>query len=154
MEHEIHNLISLHEVKHFLRVTSNIDDQLIKTLLETALFHLEGYLCRSIIQKTYEEVLTKSKTYLKHTPVLEIQSVKAQSGRDISYNLEDNVIETAASEEPLIITYKGGLFAIKIPPELKVVLMEIVLLLYDSQSARESLNSILTKFNSLRNFRL
>ncbi len=154
MEHEIHNLISLDEIKHFLRVTSDVDDQLIKTLLETALFHLEVYLCKTIIQKTYEQVLTKSKEVLTHTPVLEIQSVKTQCGNDVSYNLQDNVIEVNNNEQPLIITYKGGLFTVKIPPELKVVLMEIVSFLYNSPTARESLNSILTKFNSFRNFKL
>ena len=116
MEHEIHNLISLDEVKHFLRITSDVDDNLIKDLLETAVFYLEGYFCRGIISKTYEEVITQSKEYLKHGPIFQIESVKSKSGEDVSYNLEGNVIE-ANSDGPLIVTYKGGMFTLKIPPE-------------------------------------
>ena len=152
MEHEIHNLISLDEVKHFLRITSDVDDSLIKDLLETAVFYLEGYLCRGIIGKTYEEVVTKSKEYLKYGPIFQIESVKSKSGEDVSYNLEGNVIESN-SDGPLIVTYKGGMFTVKIPPEVKIALLEVVSHLYNS-GAKESINSILSKLNQLRSYRL
>ena len=154
MEHEIHNLISINEIKHFLRITSDIDDQLIKDLLETALFHLESYLCRSIIHKSYEQVLIKSKEILKYGPTVEIQSVETQSGNRIPYDLEENVIEVATVTEPVIVKYKAGLFSTKIPSEIKVVLMEIVSSLYNSEPGKESINLILNKFNAIRNFRL
>lgn len=151
MEHEIHNLISLDEVKHFLRVTSDVDDNLIKDLLETALFYLEGYLCRSIVQKTYEQVVTKSKEYLKNGPVWSVESVK-NSGQDVSYNLEGNIIEIE-SDQPTIVTYKGGIFTDKIPSEVKTSLLEIVSALYNSE-AKESIHSILSKLNQLKSYRL
>jgi uncharacterized phiE125 gp8 family phage protein len=154
MEQEIHNLISLDEVKHFLRTTSNVDDQLIKTLLETALFHLEAYISRAVIQKTYEQVLTQSREVLKHSPVLKVESVRNEAGKELSYNLENNIIEVEGNDKPITVTYKSGLFSGAIPSEFKVALMEIVSLLYNSGSSEESLNSILSKFSSIRNFKL
>jgi uncharacterized phiE125 gp8 family phage protein len=154
MEHEIHNLISLSEIKHFLRITSDVDDNLIKDLLETALFHLESYLCRSIIHKSYEQVLIKSKEILKYSPIIEIQSVKTQSGNRIPYSLERNVIEIATVTEPAIVKYKGGLFATQIPSEIKIALMEIVSSLYNSEPDKASISSILNQFYAIKSFKL
>lgn len=154
MEHKIHNLISIDEIKHFLRITSDVDNNLLKDLLETALFHLETYLSRGIIHTVYEQILTKPKETLKYGPALEIQNVRTESGQDIPYNLEDNVIEVSNVSEPIIVRYKGGLFSTKIPPEIKVALMEIVSFLYNSEPGKGSINRILHNFNSIRSFKL
>jgi hypothetical protein len=154
MEHEIHNLISLDEVKHFLRITSNVDDATIKALLETALFHLESYISTTIIQRKYEQILTKPKEVLKYGPVLKVESVRNEAGKELPYNLENNIIDVESNDIPIIVTYKSGLFSGSIPNEFKVALIEIVSFLYNSGSSEISLGAILSKFSAIKNFKL
>jgi uncharacterized phiE125 gp8 family phage protein len=154
MTHEIHNLISVDEIKHFLRITSNIDDNLLKDLLETAVFHLEDYLSKGIINQIYEQVLIRSKEVLKYGPISQIYNVKTASGQDISYHLQDNIIEVSYQLEPVIVRYKGGLFSKQIPPEIKIAILNIVSSLYNSEPGKVSIDTILNQFRTIRNLKL
>ena len=154
MAHEIHNLISVDEIKHCLRITSDLDNNLFKDLLEAAIFHLEAYLSRGIIHKVYKQVLTKSTEMLKYGPILEIQNVRTESGKDINYTLEDTIIEVGYLSEPIIVQYRGGLFDNKIPPEIKVIIMEIISSLYNSEPGKISIHTILNQLNTIRSYKL
>lgn len=151
MKNLIHNLIALEEVKHFLRITSGIDDKLIQVLLETAVFHLESYISQSIIQQTYEEQVSGFKETLNHSPVITVESVVDLKGQTVPYELRGDVIEIS-TDGPVLVKYKAGLFESFIPSEFKTALMLIISALYNSESP--NINMVLDQFSSLKKFKL
>lgn len=159
MENEIHNLIPLEEVKHFLRVTDNLDDKLIKTLLEGALFHLERYISQTLIQKTYSQEISasedQSQVILSHSPIVEVVSVKSEDGREINYYSNENtLVLLEKSIVPITVQYTAALFKAFLPNIFKVALLEIASYLYNSGSTKATLSSILGSFSSLKQYRL
>ncbi len=158
MENEIHNLINLDEIKQCLRITTDTDDKIIKDLLEAALFQLEKYIGKTLIQKTYEQSAfdyDDSKVNLLNRPVSEVISVESNDGQEIKYYLEKNsVILLENVKKPIKIKYVSGVFKDSLPGVFKTALMEIISYLYHSDLSQNSLDIILRNFHFLKEFRL
>ena len=158
MKNEIHNLISLDEVKRFLRVTNDTDNILIQELLEAALFYLENYVCKTLIQKTYEKECLQSdnlKITLIHAPIVEIISVESSDGKKINHSYDRNLVMFFEKlHDPIKIKYVAGLFKDSIPSIFKIALMEVISYLYNSDFSQDNLNTILNNFNCLKQYKL
>ncbi len=158
MENEIHNLINLDEIKQCLRITTDIDDKIIKDLLEAALFQLEKYIGKTLIQKTYEQSAfdyDDSKVNLLHRPVSKVISVESDDGKEIKYYLEKNsVILLENVKKPIKIKYVSGVFKNSLPSVFKIAIMEIISYLYNADLSQNSLDTILKNFHFLKEFRL
>ena len=158
MENEIHNLINLDEIKQCLRITTDTDDKIIKDLLEAALFQLEKYIGKTLIQKTYEQSAfdyDDSKVNLLNRPVSEVISVESNDGQEIKYYLEENsVILLENVKKPIKIKYVSGVFKDSLPGVFKTALMEIISYLYNADLSQNSLDIILRNFHFLKEFRL
>ena len=158
MENEIHNLINLDEIKQCLRITTDTDDKIIKDLLEAALFQLEKYIGKTLIQKTYEQSAfdyDDSKVNLLNRPVSEVISVESDDGQEIKYYLEKNsVILLENVKKPIKIKYVSGVFKDSLPGVFKTALMEIISYLYNADLSQNSLDIILRNFHFLKEFRL
>jgi len=158
MENEIHNLINLDEIKQCLRITTDTDDKIIKDLLEAALFQLEKYIGKTLIQKTYEQSAfdyDDSKVNLLNRPVSEVISVESNDGQEIKYYLEKNsVILLENVKKPIKIKYVSGVFKDSLPGVFKTALMEIISYLYNADLSQNSLDIILRNFHFLKEFRL
>lgn len=158
MENEIHNLINLDEIKQCLRITTDIDDKIIRDLLESALFQLEKYIGKTLIQKTYEQSAfdyDESKVNLLHRPVSEVISVESDDGQEIKYYLEKNsVILLENVKKPIKIKYVSGVFKNSLPSVFKIAIMEIISYLYNADLSQNRLDTILKNFHFLKEFRL
>lgn len=157
MENNIHNFISLEEIKHFLRITSDIDDKVLTTLLETALFYLEKYMSKSLVQKTYSQEIMQSdeEIRLESTPVVQILSVKLQDGTPVHYYSDNgSIVLTEKHEKAVTIEYVAGLFKDYVPSIFKFALLEIISYLYNSDHTKTPLDSILNQFNFLKKYKL
>lgn len=158
MENEIYNLISLDEIKHFLRLTTDTDNIIIKTLLETALFQLEKYIGKTLIQTTYEQDVCdcdNNKINLIHQPIAEVISVESNDGRKIHYYLEKNsIILLEGVRVPIKIKYVAGLFKTIFPSIFKIAILQIISYLYNSDHTKSSLDTTLSDFHFLKEYKL
>ena len=157
MENNIHNLISLDEIKHFLRLTSDVDDKIIITLLETALFHLERYMSQSLIQKTYSQEIIQydEEILLENGPVVKILSIETKDGSPVHYYSDNgSIVLTERHTKPVIVNYVAGLFKDILPSIFRFALLEIVLYLYNSDHTKTPLDSVLNQFNFLKKYKL
>jgi hypothetical protein len=147
----------LEEIKHFLRITSDIDDKVIITLLETALFHLEKYMSQSLIQKTYFQEIIQSdeEIRLENSPVVQILSVKLKDETPVHYYSDNGfLVLTEKHEGPVIVQYVAGLFRGFLPSIFKFALLEIISYLYHSDHTKTPLDSVLNQFNFLKKYKL
>jgi uncharacterized phiE125 gp8 family phage protein len=158
MENEIYNLIALDEVKHFLRVTTDIDNIIIKNLLKTALFQLEKYIGKTLIQQTYEQDFfdyDNNKISLIHQPIAEIISVELHDGKKINHYLENSsIILLERVQTPIKIKYVAGLFKAILPSIFKIAILQITSYLYNSDHTKYNLDTILNDFHFLKEYKL
>ncbi len=158
MENEIYNLIGLDEVRHFLRLTTNTDNIIIKTLLDTALFQLEKYIGKTLIQKTYEQDAfdcDNNKINLIYHPIAEVISVESNGGKQINHYLEKNsIILLENVQAPIRIKYISGLFKTFLPSVFKVAILQIISYLYNSDHTKSNIDTILNDFHFLKEYKL
>ena len=147
------DIISLEEVKHFLRISSDLDDQLIITLTESAIEQIEGYIGQNLLQKTYQEKLREEEIiHPKYQPCLEILSIK-EGEKNLNYLIEnDQIILLDRAKEEITLEYRAGLFKETIPSSIKHLILQLVQAFYQDPKAN-SLN-ILKNFNLFKKYKL
>ena len=143
-------MISLQEIKHFLRITCDTEDNLLNNLLNTAIFHLEEYLSQHILCKDYEIKSYESKIYLKG-PLLKVESITNSDGKLIDYTLNHHIIELHDSNQLVIIKYVAGLFENEIPDHFRIAILTIISHLYNS---KDNLQKSLENFHMLKQYKL
>lgn len=156
MSKNIHDFIPLSELKHFLRVTTSIDDALLKQLLETAQFFVENYTSQAIIKRIYtQEIFSFNKEIkLSNTPVIQVKSILDNQGNEVNYQFKDEILTILnRPTEKMTVQYVAGLFDITIPSHFKIALMQIVAQLYNGENENQLL-STLSKFNLNKQYKI
>ena len=147
-------IITLEEVKHFLRISSGLDDQLIITLIESAIEQIEGYIGQNLLQKNYQEELVGQEIiHPKYQPCLEILSIK-EGDKPLKYLIEnDQVILLERSKGKISLEYRAGLFKEEIPSSIKHLILQLVQAFYTNDPKFNALN-ILKNFNLFKKYKL
>jgi hypothetical protein len=147
-------IITLEEVKNFLRVTSDLDDQLIITLIQSALEQIEGYIGQNLLEDIYSEELQNQEIISpKYQPCLEVLSVK-EGDKNLNYLIEnDQIILLDRPKGKIKIDYRAGLFKEKfIPSSIKHLLLQLVQAFYQDPKANSL--TILKNFNLFKKYKL
>lgn len=126
-------LVSLTELKTYLRVDDTADDTLIASLLSAAEDQVENFIGYSIYHGTYEEEYEPSGIIaLHHAPCISVASIEDEDGNEYEdYEiLPQGVLKLADyGTSTLTITYEGGYETI--PEALKLAIKLIVESLYN-----------------------
>jgi hypothetical protein len=146
-------IILLEEVKHFLRISSDLDDQLITTLIESAIEQIEGYIGQNLIEKIYsEELIGQEIIHPKYQPCLEILAIKEEE-KVVNYLIEnDQIILLDRPKGKIILEYRAGLFKETIPSSIKHLILQLVQAFYQDPKAN-ALN-ILKNFNLFKKYKI
>ena len=74
----IENIWSIDQVKNYLRISHDYDDELLENLLNTAIEYAENFTGEFIYIRDFECIIRKTPNiiYLKHTQINEIESIQ------------------------------------------------------------------------------
>ncbi len=125
--------ISFEELKRFLRINGNHEDDLIETLLDSAIAYAECFIGANIVKK---EIKLKGKYSGKiklQIPILSIICTRPnRTGKDLKFVLEGNIVSVDAKNDEMIeVAYIVGNEAEDIPADLKTAIMLHVSALYE-----------------------
>lgn len=145
--------LTLEEVKTFLRLSTDQENDLLKTLIASSRAYVEGVTGRALLKqgwlmhlkKPYPASfpLTRKKTgeieiTLPFPPLLSVDTVKV-AGKDVSYHLTGNKIclEPNHWEKDITISFWAGYGEdpSTIPPDLKMSVLMAVRFFYEGQKA-------------------
>jgi uncharacterized phiE125 gp8 family phage protein len=143
--------VTLEEVHAYLRLSSDREDELLKTFIATARAHVEHTTGRALLkqkwQMTVKPPYPRSSPLIKcweseliivlpKPPLLAIQAVKAK-GKSIAFRREENkiILSPRFREEEIRIAYWAGYgeTPLLLPPDLKMAVLEGVRCLYEHQ---------------------
>ncbi len=146
--------VTLEEVKAYLRISSEQEDGLLKTLISSARSYVEGATGRALLKQGWVLHLTppyppsfplvkSEKGELSITlplpPLLSVTSVKTK-GQDVPYIVEDTKIKlspTLWGQALSIIFWAGyGEDALSIPADLRMAVLMGVRFLYEGQKVQ------------------
>lgn len=126
LETKEQNIMSISDVKSFLRISHSADDTLIARLIRAAISFAEEYIGTHIIHKVIEEEFTDcQKITLSEQPILKIEEVAAP------FNFERNKIILDQKYKEVKVRYLVG--TEEISPCLIEALMNHICLLYDKR---------------------
>jgi uncharacterized phiE125 gp8 family phage protein len=142
---------SLEEAKTFLKISSDDEDQLVKSIMSAATTHVENFTGRSLLKQVWELTLTppyptfsplvyvKEKAlavHLPRPPLLEVTSVKVAK-KPWEFKVEDNRLTLPSHlwNTEIKITYIAGYgdSAESLPADLKMALLIIMRNLYEGE---------------------
>lgn len=136
---------SLEQVKNYMRVEANYDDDLITGLIDAAITAAENFTKLNFISKQVRficNIYGKKEFLLKYQPLLKILAVNKKS-RDMEVNLtlDDYIIDQnvltlnkALNNDELTIEYISGYDKVNIPHAIKHGIMLHIAEMYDRQA--------------------
>jgi len=139
----------LEEFKVYARITTNSDDALLETLLNTAFEQTEAITNRALSITEYELYLDEIKTFeLPRAPFVELKSVEKLDGNDYvlftGFKLDDkDEVAKVFIDEPFIceninclkVSFKAGYS--EIPKDLKIYCFAKALTMYEYRGSLE-----------------
>lgn len=153
----INEPLSLEEVKAYLKLSSDQEDDFVRMLMRTARAYVEGVIGRVLLK---QEWLMKMKPLypsssplvqwkgkeleidLPYPPLLEVETVKTDT-KDIPFTTEENKVKLSPSlwDKELSITYWAGYgeTGASLPPDLKMAVLMATRFFYDNQKVDMSL---------------
>lgn len=161
-----HELISLEELKHFLRIEGNYDDAIIKTFMQYAFEVAENHIAKILSPKTFIHTIFDAKSNiikLLNTPVISINSIKlgnnilhSQNYFFIQNTQAIQINNTQLNNQQLDVTYTSGLTnPIELPAIIKLTIMQHVAFLYDSKlSDNKTPPNFLNAYNIYHNVKI
>lgn len=139
---------SLAEVKNYLRIEANYDDQLISSLIDTAINIAENFTKLTVISKRLQLIINiknQQKIQLKYQPVNKLLKIimiideKELELSDKQYYLDQQKSILYWHEELLMgklqIEYIAGFAKDNVPPAIKQAILMHVAEMYDQQKA-------------------
>lgn len=143
--------LTLEEVRSYLRISSQQEDEVLLTLISTARAHVERITGRALLKQQWQMDLkppyprssplvqrreSNIIIHLLKLPLLGIKAVKVR-GKAVSYRREENkiILPTIFMEEDIRITYWAGYgeTPAAVPPDLKMSVLMAVRCLYEHQ---------------------
>ena len=145
--------LRLEEVKAYLRLSFDQEEDFLRTLIAAARAYVEGITGRSLLKQAWElqirppyppssplvKCVEKSiEIELPHPPLLEVEAVKLGK-KDIPFGIEENKVILSSSfwNKEIFITYWAGYgeTAASLPPDLKMAVLMATRFFYDNQEA-------------------
>lgn len=133
--------ISLTEIKNFVRVDHDEDDEMLQDLCSAAVERLETYTRTSITQKQYAAEIsdiTSDKIILPLGPITSIDYVASKEGwktyplPSSYYHLDnDALILTSSSSSDLVIKYTAGKSTDDLTGSFRIAILEMILQMYE-----------------------
>ena len=131
IKNDFYEILPLKEVKHFLRINGEHDDELLLNLAKTAIQFVENFLGFEVEKKEIMCSGVFEKKMLLRKPFLEIISVK-DSGFDIPYRVISGFLHPITKVGSKIeVIYTVGIEKEDLKSDLKTALMAHLLSLYD-----------------------
>ena len=129
-------ILPINEVKHFLRISGDHEDLLIKNLSKGVILFAENILGFELSQKEIllEGIFT-SNLKLKN-PFICINYVKNKEG-SVEFEMERNILKPNLKiGSHLIVSYEAGFMEDEVGEDLKIALMQHLLTLYDIRTSK------------------
>ncbi len=145
--------LTLDEVKIYLKVSSDQEDDFLRSLIVSARAYVEGLMGRALLKQKWVMNLTppypRTFPLLKQTgknleidlpfpPLLEVESIKVRE-QNIHFKSEENKVFLSSFfwNKALSITYWAGYgeTAASVPPDLKMAVLMATRFFYDNQKA-------------------
>jgi hypothetical protein len=124
-------LLPMQEVRHFLRISDDYDDDLIKTIVKGVIQSAEKIIG---IEISHKEILLEGifeKNIALKFPFVQVNYVKNQDG-NISFSTSKNILKPSIEVGRSIeISYECGLMEDELPSDLKLALLNHIVSLYD-----------------------
>lgn len=139
------DVIKLTEIKNFLRIDFDDDDNLLKELLKSAIKQCELYISKSLVQKIYKfsiyNSINNNLVELPYPPIISIESVSIIDKNNNSINYINYLLDTISNTiifnvlpsnfYRIDITYKSG-YA-EIPDDIKQGLLFHISKMYEDK---------------------
>jgi hypothetical protein len=131
LKNHYEKILPLNEVKNFLRIVGNEEDELVSSLCKTVIKNAEGIVGFEI---SHKEILLygefRGEVRLK-APLIEVLCVKSE-GKVVGYKVERQILKPSIRlSENLEIEYCSGLIEGETPDDLKSALIQHLISLYD-----------------------
>ena len=128
---DFYELLTLEEIKHFLRISGNFEDELLINLKDTVITFAESRLEKEILLKEFEIEGTFAGQIILKTPLLCVNSLVSE-GENINYKLFKNkLIPDLKIGEEFTLNYTAGMLEEEIKSDFKLALLHHILSLYD-----------------------
>ena len=143
--------VTLEEIKTYLKLSSEQEDDYIRSLIASARAYVEGVTNRALLKQKWlmrmkppyprSSPLITYKTEnleidLPHPPLLEVESVKVRE-ENVPFHVEENKILLSPSlwNKEIVITYWAGYGETQasLPPDLKMAVLMATRFFYDNQ---------------------
>lgn len=128
---DFYEILTLQEIKNFLRISGSFEDELLINLKDSAITFAENYLEAEILLKEFEIVGNFTGIIILQTPLLCVNSLTSK-GCDISYKLIKNrLMPDLKVGEEFTLNYTSGMLEEEIKSDFKLALLHHILSLYD-----------------------
>lgn len=145
-------VLSLSDVKSWLRISFNSDDDLLNNLIIQSRELVETYINQSIVEtKIVCEASPRETLVLPYGPIISISGVTDFDGNDIEYTWDGFEISFEPLYSNTITTYISGM--IDIPSGLKLILYQFILYLYENRGDDSGFQNLLYKNKYLQQYR-
>jgi hypothetical protein len=124
-------ILPLKEVKHFLRITGEHEDELVSNLCKTVIKSAEMMLA---FELSHKEIMLyghfENNVKLK-SPLVSVLSVKSNA-KNVDFRIEKQILKPSVKVgENLEICYEVGLMEDEVPDDLKSAIIQHLISLYD-----------------------
>jgi hypothetical protein len=144
LDNDLPKFLTLDEIKLYLRVDFQEDDQLLINLAVAACEKAENFTALNLLERFVKQVafdVCGSEIQLHHAPIMKIESVLDENNLPISseiwvFNEHDNKIEFLSEQRSskISIHYISGFTRSNIAQSIKIGLLEYISSLYDGNS--------------------
>ncbi len=146
----IDEVLTLDEVKNFLKVDYDTEDTLLTDLMDQSRDILEQFLSRSILASDVTLTVSKrDEVILPYAPIDTIDSITDQDGDPIEYTYDELSIKLVSTDTFTIDYYT----LTDLPPGLKLGLLETIAYLYENRGDISGIGLILYYNKNLQPFR-
>ena len=148
-------IVTLEEVKQFLKITDTSQDQYLSKLQEGAEAYIKEYCGREFENGIHEALIWVENEFgfLPDPPVTDVTSVANESGTELTtytYTPYGAIKVDGVNHELLVVTYTGG----STPEDIKLAVLRMVEYLYQKAEAIHSQNfeGVNVSFSEAPNF--